>query len=79
MSDGSKATQENGERSNDDLINASPTPNMMMTFDRAKFEDMQAAYISATSDKKLTFWFDGQQFSTAYAKYFLEYLDGRLD
>lgn len=42
-------------------------------FDNAKLERLKAAYKKAVENGKESFFFDGQEYLTTYAKYVIEY------
>lgn len=45
---------------------------------RPKLERLKKAYRSAVDDKLKIFEFEGHEFIPGYAKYLIEYLEGRL-
>lgn len=53
-------------------------PHNMIDFDRAKLERLKAAHGTALRAGLDTFTFEGELYSTAYAKYVIEYLEDRL-
>jgi len=49
-----------------------------ISWDRAKLERFKQAYKKAVDARSDTFTFDGHDFVVGYAKYLIEYLEGRL-
>jgi len=47
-------------------------------FDRAKLARFKLAYNQVSSNKGKCFTFDGERYIVGYAKYLIEYLEGRL-
>jgi hypothetical protein len=45
-------------------------------FDQPKLKLFKAAYAKAVEAKQDSFWFEGHEFLTSYAKYVIEYLEG---
>lgn len=50
-------------------------PDKTVIFTKEKRERLRIAYAKAVKDKRDTFVFDGDEVSTKYARYLLEYLD----
>jgi len=51
----------------------------MITFTLAKYRRLKLAYDYAVKEGQEQFDFEGEVFVTAYAKYVLEYLEGKLE
>ena len=51
----------------------------IVEFDRQKIRRLQMTYNQAAAEAANTFEFEGYTYVTNYAKYLLEYLDGRLE
>jgi hypothetical protein len=47
-------------------------------FDKDKLNRLEQAYKFAHENKLESFWFDGQEYLTSYAKYVIEYLKCKL-
>lgn len=56
----------------------SDNPGGTICFTREKLTRFSRAYRKATADKAKTFEFDGCKFVVGYAKYLIEYLEGRF-
>jgi hypothetical protein len=52
---------------------------MMIAWDIPMRERLRKAYQKAVAENRSTFFFETNEFVTAYAKYLIEFLDGRLD
>jgi hypothetical protein len=50
-----------------------------ITFDPSKLERFKIMYQAAVARNADSFVFEGNAFSTAYAKYLIDYLEGRLN
>lgn len=48
-----------------------------MTWTREKLKLFKRAYMKALRNGDAIFWFDGHEFIPAYARYLIEYLEGR--
>jgi hypothetical protein len=55
-----------------------PNEGKHLIIDQEVSDKLRAAYNQAMADKCDAFLFQGHQFLTSYAKYMLEYIDGRL-
>lgn len=53
--------------------------NQVIEFDRQELSNLKRAYTIALNNKKEVFLFQGRKVLTAYAKYLIEYLEGRFD
>jgi len=49
-----------------------------MDFNREKLKQLKRVYAIAVARNKETFMFEGHELLVAYAKYLIEYLEGRL-
>ena len=54
-------------------------PKQTIEFDRQEVINLKRAYTMALKSNKEVFQFQGKQILTAYAKYLIEYLEGRFD
>jgi len=52
--------------------------NKTVSWTRPKMERFKIVYAKAVSDKVTSFEFEGETYLAAYAKYVLEYLEGKL-
>lgn len=48
--------------------------NKIVNWDQAMFERFKIAYGKAVEEKRESFFFDGNEYLTSYAKYLIEYL-----
>jgi hypothetical protein len=55
-----------------------PNEGKHLVIDQEVSEKLRTAYNQAMADKCDAFMFQGHKFLTSYAKYMLEYIDGRL-
>jgi len=78
MTNSSTATQEDGGKLNHVGIKNGPD-GKIVEFSREKTENLRTAYDEAVRTGAEVFEFEGLQLVTGYAKYLLEYLDGRLE
>ena len=80
----SEATKKGGTKSDADSVNILINPandkgnEGYIIFTRKKTEELRTAYNQMRADKNYKFEFDGHELLVGYAKYLLEYLDGRL-
>jgi len=51
----------------------------MVTFDRNKLKQLKAAYTKAVQMNLDTFTFDHKVYVVGYAKYLIEYLEGKFN
>lgn len=78
MTNSSTATNEDGGKLKVVGI-LSESNGKAIEFDREKIEILRTAYDEAVRTQAEVFEVEGMQFVTGYAKYLLEYLDGRLE
>jgi len=50
----------------------------MIEFDKARLKRLKTAYNDTIEQKKESFIFEGRELLVSYAKYMIEYLEGRL-
>lgn len=74
----SQITNEVGTQSDVVLTLEEPQHRNKIEFDLKKYNQMKTAYNQALADGHDAFVFEGHDFLTAYAKYMLEYIHGRL-
>ena len=73
----STATNEDGDKLNHVGIKNGPS-GKIIEFDKEKTEKLRTAYDEAVRTDAEVFEVEGMQLVREYAKYLLEYLDGRL-
>lgn len=78
MTNSSTATQEDGDKLKHVGIKNGPNEKLEM-FDVGRTQRLHTAYNQAVADQAEIIEFEGLQMVTNYAKYLLEYLDGRLE
>ena len=49
-----------------------------VTWTRAKLDSLKETYHEAKKQEAVEFTFDGHRFYTAYARYLIEFLEGKL-
>ena len=74
----STPTQEDGLKSTTVTI-LEPKSQQGLEINREVFRELQTTYNQALADGEDEFDFRGYKFVVGYAKYMLEYLDGRLE
>ena len=78
MTNSSTLTKEDGDRLS--LVGIKNGPDgKIVQFSREKTENLRTAYDEAVRTGAEVFEVEGLQLVTGYAKYLLEYLDGRLE
>ena len=78
MKNGLQDMPENGEKLRNVSIRIGPTVNELITFDQELTNKLRHDYNEAVHLEYHSFWFEGQELLTVYAKYLLEYLDDKL-
>ena len=51
----------------------------MKKFDKVQYKKLKKAYNLAVKAEKVSFFFKGEEYLMLYAKYLLEYLEGRFE
>ena len=50
----------------------------MVTWTRAKLDSLKKTYNEARKEEAVEFTFDGRRYYTAYARYLIEFLEGKI-
>lgn len=74
----SNLTKEDGGKSLESIRLEYPNEGKHLVINREVCEELRTAYNQAMADKCDAFMFQDHRFLTSYAKYMLEYIDGRL-